>query len=233
MPGTADLTALRASTTYRVLVDFDGTVTLDDSVDAILSAFASSEWLQIEHAWTQGEIGSGECMRRQTELVRATPTALHAFIEKVAVDEALAEVIDVCTQAATDVAIVSDGYDYVIEHTLGRMRVRCTVFSGRLSHVENDRWRFEMPHARGECLTRASTCKCAIAAPRRAIVIGDGRSDFCVAEHAAFVFAKGRLARHCRERGIPHREITRLREVAAPLADLLHATTTTTLAIGG
>jgi 2-hydroxy-3-keto-5-methylthiopentenyl-1-phosphate phosphatase len=55
-------------------------------------------------------------------------------------------------------------------------------------------------------------------------VIGDGRSDFCVAERASFVFAKGRLAGHCRDRGIPHREITSLREVLAPLANMLQIT---------
>jgi 2,3-diketo-5-methylthio-1-phosphopentane phosphatase len=207
--------------TYQVLIDFDGTITLEDSVDAILSAFASSDWLQVEHAWEEGEIGSAECMRRQAALVRATPAHLDAFIEKIAIDHDLTNILDVCTRASAEVAIVSDGYDYVIARTLERIGARCRVISGCLSHAREARWRFETPNARVDCRTDASTCKCAVAAPVGAIVIGDGRSDFCVAERAAFVFAKGRLARHCRENGIAHQEITSLREVIAPLSDML------------
>jgi 2,3-diketo-5-methylthio-1-phosphopentane phosphatase len=213
-----------------VLIDFDGTVTLEDSVDSILSAFASSEWLQVEHAWEEGEIGSAECMRRQADLVRTTPERLQAFIENLAVDEHLRRIIDICARAGADAAIVSDGYDYVIHRTLERMQVRCRVISGALAPIDSDRWRFETPHARKTCRTEASTCKCALASAAGTIVIGDGRSDFCVAERAAFVFAKGRLARHCRERGLAHREIASLREVLAPLAAMLQVTHSDTLA---
>jgi 2-hydroxy-3-keto-5-methylthiopentenyl-1-phosphate phosphatase len=169
-------------------------------------------------------------MRRQADLVRTTPQRLHAFIENMAVDADLRHIIDICARAAAEVAIVSDGYDYVIHRTLERMQVRCGVISGSLLPVESDRWRFETPHARASCHSEASTCKCAVASSAGAIVIGDGRSDFCVAERAAFVFAKGRLARHCRERGIAHREIASLREVLAPLADMLQVTHSDTLA---
>jgi 2-hydroxy-3-keto-5-methylthiopentenyl-1-phosphate phosphatase len=49
-------------------------------------------------------------------------------------------------------------------------------------------------------------------------LIGDGRSDFCVAREASFVFAKGRLADHCEAEGIPHMRIRHLGDVVGPLA---------------
>ncbi len=36
------------------------------------------------------------------------------------------------------------------------------------------------------------------------IVVGDGRSDFCVAERADLVLAKGELVRHCQSADLPY-----------------------------
>jgi len=36
------------------------------------------------------------------------------------------------------------------------------------------------------------------------LVIGDGKSDMCVASTADFVFAKGSLAKYCEANTIPH-----------------------------
>jgi 2-hydroxy-3-keto-5-methylthiopentenyl-1-phosphate phosphatase len=57
-----------------------------------------------------------------------------------------------------------------------------------------------------DCRSGSGTCKCAVAkeTKRRTLMIGDGRSDFCVAQTADFVFAKDKLLVHCREHGIPH-----------------------------
>ena len=53
-------------------------------------------------------------------------------------------------------------------------------------------------------------CKCA---HRRThpnaldILIGDGRSDFCLAEQVHLVLAKGKLADHCQQNGLAHVQI--------------------------
>jgi 2-hydroxy-3-keto-5-methylthiopentenyl-1-phosphate phosphatase len=36
------------------------------------------------------------------------------------------------------------------------------------------------------------------------ILVGDGRSDFCLAERADLVLAKDSLLGHCRASGLPH-----------------------------
>ena len=41
--------------------DFDGTLTLNDTVDAILEAFAEPEWTEVEAEWAAGRIGSRDC----------------------------------------------------------------------------------------------------------------------------------------------------------------------------
>jgi 2-hydroxy-3-keto-5-methylthiopentenyl-1-phosphate phosphatase len=52
-------------------------------------------------------------------------------------------------------------------------------------------------------------------------MIGDGASDFCVAEAADFVFAKGKLIAHCRAKEIPHAAIHGFADALALLPGLI------------
>jgi 2-hydroxy-3-keto-5-methylthiopentenyl-1-phosphate phosphatase len=58
----------------------------------------------------------------------------------------------------------------------------------------------------------SGTCKCAVAqrlavtAGGPVVLIGDGRSDMCLAGRADYVFAKGSLARYCDAEAIPYTE---------------------------
>jgi 2-hydroxy-3-keto-5-methylthiopentenyl-1-phosphate phosphatase len=64
----------------RVLVDFDGTIAPTDTTDLLLERFAEPEWHSIEDDWKAGRIGSRECLVRQIDLVRATPTEMDSFM---------------------------------------------------------------------------------------------------------------------------------------------------------
>ena len=86
------------------------------------------------------------------------------------------------------------------------------VTSNRLRQVTDREWSLEFPNASPTCRVASGTCKCARAAlaqsaRKRTLLIGDGASDFCVAEAADFVFAKGKLIAHCIAKNIPHAAI--------------------------
>ncbi len=53
------------------------------------------------------------------------------------------------------------------------------------------------------------------------ILIGDGRSDYCLAGNADYVFAKKSLIDHCRENHIFHTKFENFVEIYQPLAKLL------------
>ncbi len=211
-----------------MLIDFDGTVTQNDSVDAILEAFALPEWRTVEASWIAGTIGSRECMRQQAGLIRAWPHELNAFIDNIAIDPAFRKLLQTCADENAAYAIVSDGYDVTIRRVLGRLGVDCPVVCGRLEHVREDNWRFSAPYSDPECRSGAGTCKCMEAMGGNSILIGDGRSDFCVAGTASFVFAKGALAQHCRDSGIPHLEFHTLHDILTPLRATLRRMTANT-----
>jgi 2-hydroxy-3-keto-5-methylthiopentenyl-1-phosphate phosphatase len=52
-------------------------------------------------------------------------------------------------------------------------------------------------------------------------VIGDGRSDFCMAARAGFVIAKGALADFCRARALPHASFAGFEDATRHLAEWL------------
>jgi 2-hydroxy-3-keto-5-methylthiopentenyl-1-phosphate phosphatase len=159
-------------------------------------------------------------MRQQAELIRATPAQLRGFADGVEIDPGFIEVASICARRGVECLIASDGYDIVIERALARHKVQCKTFSNRLVHAGGALWRLSSPHARAECRSQAGTCKCALAGGP-VILLGDGKSDFCVAERASFVFAKGRLRAYCSAHRIPYQGIDSLQEAVQPLSDML------------
>jgi 2-hydroxy-3-keto-5-methylthiopentenyl-1-phosphate phosphatase len=192
-----------------VLVDFDGTIVHLDATDLILERFALPEWREVEQEWVAGRIGSRECLARQVDLVRASETDLDCLIGEIEIDPAFSTFTGLCRDLGYAVVVGSDGLDRVIAAVLGRAGIELPTVSNRLVQTDGDRWRVEFPHFHGSCEVASGTCKCAIANPTAglAVLVGDGRSDFCVATEAKWVLAKGALARHCRQEGIPHSRI--------------------------
>ncbi len=213
---------------WRVFVDFDGTITPVDTVDLILERFAEPEWRNVEDEWREGAIGSRECMARQAGLIRASEAALDDFVAGFAIDPTFLEFLADCRRRALPVAIVSDGFDRVIRALARRYGFGpLPIFANELSFMGGDRWRLGFPWAKESCRSQSGTCKCAIAAPsgrgaRRPLnlLIGDGRSDFCVALETDFVFAKKQLLAHCHDRGLPHSAFATFEEATRLLAML-------------
>ncbi|GLS17447.1 2,3-diketo-5-methylthio-1-phosphopentane phosphatase [Labrys miyagiensis] len=195
--------------TYRILCDFDGTVTHGDVTDMLLEAFAEPGWRDIEAQWQAGVIGSAACMERQVALLRCDRQALNAMLDTVQIDVGFLGFAARCRQLEIPLAIVSDGLDYAIRRILSRDGIGdLPVIANRLIFLDDERYAMLSPHAVAGCRSAAGTCKCRAADPvekeEQIVLIGDGRSDFCVAEAADIVFAKDELLAYCRLQGIEH-----------------------------
>jgi 2,3-diketo-5-methylthio-1-phosphopentane phosphatase len=210
----------------RVVCDFDGTITKQDTADAIFSRFAAPEWHDIEALWEAGEIGSAACMRRQMELVNASLPELDAALDELEIDPAFPAFHAFCAERDIELMIVSDGVDYFIRRILqGAGLPRLPIRANRLIQKGERRFSLGHPHKVQDCASGAGTCKCARAAPtatdQRTVLIGDGRSDFCVAHEADIVFAKKSLLRYTREQGIAAFEYASFADIQAAFETLL------------
>ena len=189
-----------------VLIDFDGTIALEDTTDLILERFADARWREVEAEWVAGRIGSRECLSRQIDLVRASVADLDRLADEVAIDPAFVDFVAAGREIGLPMVVGSDGFDHVIARVLARIGVKLPVFSNRLVPIDGNRWRAEFPHFIGDCRSQSGNCKCANfgGTPAPYILIGDGRSDFCPASQALLVLAKKSLATHCKGSSIDH-----------------------------
>ena len=208
----------------RVFIDFDGTIAPVDTTDLLLERFAAPQWREIEDDWKAGRIGSRECMVRQIDLVRATPAEMDEFIRTVDIDAAFPSFVRLFRRLGHTLIVISDGLDRTIRTVLDRNDIDLPYFANHLQWQGGDRWRLSFPHARSDCATLSGNCKCSFSEGRPQelkILIGDGRSDFCMAERADLVLAKQSLLRHCQKLGIPHIAFENFEEATELLAGWL------------
>jgi 2-hydroxy-3-keto-5-methylthiopentenyl-1-phosphate phosphatase len=204
---TGSINVSRARVKCRLLVDFDGTIASVDTTDQLLERFADPPWHEIEEDWKAGRIGSRECMVRQIDLVRASRAEMDEFVAGIEIDADFPTFAELCSRLGHSIIVVSDGLDHTVEVVLRRHGLELPYFANHLEWRGDDRWRLTFPHARSDCQALAGNCKCNFLAgtPHElSIVVGDGRSDICIAGRVDLVLAKGALLDHCIEADLPH-----------------------------
>ena len=209
-----------------LFLDFDGTISRRDAVDAILETYADPKWLTFEEEWRAGRLGSRDCLRAQMSLVRASRQQIDALLDDIGIDEDLVPLLEMCAIQNIPAHIISDGFDYCIRRILSRVgkRVAALLRGGRVcaAHLESrgHLWRTEFQFFHQTCGHGCATCKPAVMrllnktnAP--AIFVGDGLSDRYAVESADLVFAKDELVSYCSQQSIAHTPFQNLGDVAA------------------
>ena len=204
-----------------ITIDFDGTVTLGDTTDLILERFAAPKWREVEAEWVAGRVGSRECLARQAALLSASPDEIDTTLDTVETDLSFPHFVREARALGATTKIVSDGFDRFIEPILARIGVKIPLVCNRLISEGPRSWRAEFPNSSDDCRSESGVCKCATASDGKfRLLIGDGRSDFCLAQESDLVFAKGKLVEFCREQKIPFRPIASFREARAYMREL-------------
>lgn len=215
---------------WTILCDFDGTIAVEDVIDSLLDRYGRPGWEVLEQDWRAGRIGSRECMSGQVALLEMSRGEIDAHLDTLWIDHAFPRFVALARTHGVPLQVVSDGLDHAIHRLLDRHGL------GDLPVVANhlapgtppQRWQLTSPHAAEGC--RSGTCKCARVGQARGggatrtLLIGDGASDFCAADHVDFVFAKHRLIEYCRTTGIPYVPITGFEDALEFLPRLLDGT---------
>jgi 2-hydroxy-3-keto-5-methylthiopentenyl-1-phosphate phosphatase len=209
---------------YKFFCDFDGTITKEDVIDKILETFADPQWKDVEQSWIRGEIGSRDCLAQQTRLIRAREEELIDFVGQIEIDETFIDFVKNCRNNAVGVAILSDGVDRFIKSILHRYGLdNVKVFSNSLKTTDEG---LEMlfPFSHPDCLSGNGICKCKVMEELSSpvshnILVGDGRSDYCIALKAHLTFAKSGLLDFCKAKEIRHIEFNGFDEISQWLTD--------------
>lgn len=186
----------------EVFCDFDGTVTMTDTIDLLLEQLGDPSWHQHEERWERGDIGSRECMALQVPLIAVNAKdkwqTIFEVLASVPVDPTFKPFVGWLKQNNIPIRIVSDGMDRVIQYFFARERIDVDgIWSNSVSQDANGLLQLGFPYTVKGC--GSGVCKCRVldaGAPKtKRVVIGDGRSDFCWSQEADVVYAKGSLLR--------------------------------------
>jgi len=191
------------SRSFSIICDFDNTITLVDTTDALLSRFAPPEWEEVERQWVAGRITARECMTQQIGMLDLNLADLHIFLDRILLAKGFKEFIAFVHREKIDLTIVSDGLDYVIHYVLDHHGINNIPIIANHLRIIEPRYELTFPHSRENC--GSGVCKCAAAANQNPVIlIGDGRSDFCLASRADLVLAKRGLSleAYCRENNL-------------------------------
>ena len=200
------------------IIDFDGTLSVKDTIDDMLEHFADPSWEDIEQSWLNGEINAVECMTQQVRMVKTDNITLESFFRGIQLDATFMPFYKHISQFAK-VAIVSDGLDHAVKVAMRNAAMPdIPVYANHL-HFTPSGLDISFPNKVEGCAGGNGTCKCAIAqnlaldANGPVVLIGDGKSDACLAGRADIVFAKGSLIKHCEKNAIQHHKFQTFADV--------------------
>jgi 2-hydroxy-3-keto-5-methylthiopentenyl-1-phosphate phosphatase len=175
----------------RLILDWDGTCTLDDTMDALVREFGAVELLDVHldrsnvtlHQIIEDELGSIRVPLEEAQAwlvanVRLRP-GFHELVERF------------------DPLLLSSNVRQLIEPVLEREGVEVELVANELEPGWKVRWRDETV-----CETCGQACKRGtLPAGEEIVYVGDGFSDRCAALAADRVFATGPLARYLAREG--------------------------------
>jgi 2-hydroxy-3-keto-5-methylthiopentenyl-1-phosphate phosphatase len=191
----------------RLFVDWDGTITVQDSLVQVIHEFGDPALL----AELEPRVGVDLTLHDEIALEFAAITApldevVAWVLEHVRVRPGLDEL------AALSPVVVSAGFRQLIEPVLAREGVELEVRANEVEARPDGwvvRWRDETV-----CATCGEPCKRGGLAGEPYAYVGDGYSDRCAALAADRAFARDSLAAYLRERGAPFEAFDDLHDVA-------------------
>ena len=191
-------------------MDWDGTVTVQDSLVQVIHEFGDPALL----AELEPRVGVDLTLHEEIALEFGAITApldrvVDWVVEHVEVRPGLREL------AAYEPTVISAGFQELIEPVLAREGIELEVLANRLD-VRHDGWvvRFRDETA---CAVCGEPCKRGSLAGEPFVYVGDGYSDRCAALAAERVFARDGLARYLDERALPYEPFEDLHDVARRL----------------
>ena len=190
------------------MVDWDGTITVRDSLVQVIHAFGDPALL----AELEPRVGVDLTLHEEIALEFAAITA--PLVEVVAWVEERVEVRPGLPElAAFEPVVVSAGFHELIEPVLAREGVELEVLANRVE-ARPDGWvvRFRDEAA---CATCGEPCKRSSVAGGPYVYVGDGYSDRCAALAAERIFARDSLARYLDGRGVAYETFEDLGDVVA------------------
>lgn len=199
----------------RLVLDWDGTVTERDTLEALVERFGDIETYRGTGRLMGRSLTHDEALARSVATVRAPLDEVVGWLlATVPLRPGFRELVE-----RHRPLVVSSGFHELIEPILESAGVEVELHANRVE-PRADGWRVLWRYG-DDCDTCGESCKPAVAeelaGEGELVYVGDGYSDRCAAELADRVFATRGLARWLEERGLPYEPFDDFHDVARAL----------------
>ena len=196
----------------RLVIDWDGTITVRDSIWMSLERFGDRGLFGRMEAGLGETVSHREVMEREMATITAPLAEVNAWlVENVTLRDGFRELVERFSPL-----VLSMGFHETIEPILARERIEVELVANRVEESPAGwrvRWRDE-----GPCPACGDVCKRS-GMPREApvVYVGDGYSDRCPAALADRIFARRDLAVYLDAEGTAYEQFETFHDVAAAL----------------
>jgi len=209
-----------------IFCDFDGTITVNDNIIAIIKHFNPPGWKPL----VDDIIAQRTSIRSGVgQLFRLLPTSMREEVVSYAVGNArirdgFAELLAFCRERGIEFYVTSGGIDFFVYPVLERFGIPADHIYCNGSDFAGESIEITWPHpCDGDCANDCGMCKTTIMRrfpPERheRILIGDSVTDFEGAKMADIVFARSHLIEKCRELGVPYTAYESFHDIIAALS---------------
>jgi 2-hydroxy-3-keto-5-methylthiopentenyl-1-phosphate phosphatase len=209
--------------------DFDGTISENDMIREIMLHFVPEQTAPLIERVNRRELS----VRAGVEAMFACIPSrwfddVRAFaIRQTRIRDGFGLFVEAVTGSGHLLAVTSGGFDFFVEPALAPWRDKLTVYCNRID-ASGEFLRVIWPHpCDAACRADCGLCKPSILRRHKpelakAIVIGDGVTDYQAARLADFVFARSRLLDECRRQGLPHAPFDTFHDILAALDKPAH-----------
>src|SRR5690349_12435632 len=97
-----------SATSWTILCDFDGTISVEDVIDSLLDRYGRPGWEALESDWRAGRIGSRACMSGQVSLLDMSQAELDAHLDSLSIDHGFAGFVAAARDAGLPIRVISD-----------------------------------------------------------------------------------------------------------------------------
>jgi len=194
---------------YRVFLDFDGTITVNDVGYEMFKKFTGEATETIVKKYRSGLINSYVCLQAECEIWNQNPpvhSEVLRFLNGQLLRPGIKEFLEYLCNSDIKFAVLSEGFDFYISHILNYHKFYNLLVISNQATINGNTIQPIFPYygkGCGEC----SNCKgfhisrmCGDG--EIAVFIGDGHSDIHAAEKSQIVFARSSLALTLGEKNI-------------------------------
>ncbi|MCM3747533.1 2-hydroxy-3-keto-5-methylthiopentenyl-1-phosphate phosphatase [Paenibacillus pasadenensis] len=211
-----------------IFCDFDGTITENDNIIAIIKHFNPAGWEEIATDTIEQRMSIQEGVGK---LFRLLPASMKEDVIRYSISNAVIrggfrELLAYCQEEEIEFFVTSGGIDFFVYPLLEPFGIPQDHIYCNSADFSGDNIEILWPHTCDEHCPNGSCGMCKTAVIRQfsaeryeRILIGDSVTDFEGAKLADQVYSRSHLTVKCRELGLPHHEFSTFHDVVDDLKE--------------